>query len=108
MNWVLFIAILSIGSAINVLLTDAIKKAYYNQGKNASPNLIALINSLVCGGGVTAVVYIFLSIPWTLKNIVCLVCLIFFNWLGAMQGYDKVIQTLEQIAKIAPSEDKKE
>jgi hypothetical protein len=68
--------------------------------------LIALINSLVCGGGVTAVVYIFLSIPWTLKNVVCLVCLIFFNWLGAMCGYDKVTQTLEQIAKIAPPESK--
>lgn len=59
--------------------------------------MIALINSVVCGGGVTAVVYMLLSIPWTVNNIICLVCVIFFNWLSSMVGYDKVIQSAEQI-----------
>lgn len=59
--------------------------------------MIALVNSAVCGGGVTAVVYMLLSIPWTVNNVICLVCVIFFNWLSSMVGYDKVLQSAEQI-----------
>lgn len=97
MTITLFITILTIGSILNILMTQAIKQWYKNQGKIAPPNMIALINSAVCGGGVTAVVYMLLSIPWTVNNIICLVCVIFFNWLSAMTSYDKVIQTVEQI-----------
>ena len=97
MTITLFITILTIGSILNILMTQSIKQWYKNQGKIAPPNMIALINSAVCGGGVTAVVYMLLSIPWTVNNIICLVCVIFFNWLSAMTSYDKVIQTVEQI-----------
>ena len=95
------IAILAIGSVLNILLTQAIKTTYRNAGKQAPPNVIAFIDAIVCGGGVTAVFYVLMGISWTVNNIIMLVCLIFFNWLGATLGYDKVIQTLEQIGKIS-------
>lgn len=105
MTWSLFLSIITLGSILNVIMTNAIKQYYYNQGKDASPNVIALINSLVCGGGVTAVVYVLMSIPWTINNIICLICVIFFNWLSSMTSYDKMIQTLEQMAKAWPKDD---
>ena len=64
--------------------------------------MIALANSAVCGGGVTAVVYMLMNIPWTVNNIICLVCVIFFNWISSMVGYDKVIQSLSQMAAVLP------
>lgn len=105
MTITLFITILTIGSILNILMTQAIKTFYRNQGNDAPPNLIALINSLVCGGGVTAVVYMLLLIPWTVNNVICLVCVIFFNWISSMVGYDKVIQSLSQMAAVLPKID---
>lgn len=101
LSFTTIIAIIAIGSVLNILLTQAIKTTYKNAGKQAPPNVIAFIDAIVCGGGITAVFYMLMGIPWTVNNIIVLVCLIFFNWLGATQGYDKVIQTLEQIGKIS-------
>lgn len=107
----LFISILSSSAVITALLTEAIKKFYYNMNKNASPNIIAIINALVVGAGETAVVYMLMDIPWTVNNVICLLCMIFAVWLTSMLGYDKVKQAIEQIAVIAPvtkTEDKKD
>ena len=101
LSFTTIIAIIAIGSVLNMLLTQAIKTTYRNAGKQAPPNVIAFIDAIVCGGGVTAVFYILTGVPWTVNNIIVLVCLIFFNWLGATTGYDKLMQTLEQIGKIS-------
>lgn len=103
-----FIAIIAIGSVLNIILTQAIKTTYRNAGKQAPPNIIALIDAAVCGGGVTAVFYMLMGIPWTINNIIVMLCIVFFNWLGATEGYDKVIQTAEQIGKIASNVEKVE
>lgn len=100
MTVTLFISILVAGSILSGLLTQAIKTWYRNDNKEAPPNIIALINALICGGGVTAVTYMLLSIPFTVNNIICLVCLIFCSWLGSMVGYDKVTQTITQMATV--------
>lgn len=94
----LFISILVAGSILSGLLTQAIKVWYRNENKEAPPNIIALINAVVCGGGVTAVVYMLLAIPFTVNNVLLLVVLIFFSWLGSMVGYDKIVQTAGQMA----------
>lgn len=94
----LFISILVAGSILSGLLTQAIKVWYRNENKEAPPNIVALINAIVCGGGVTAVVYMLLAIPFTINNIILLVVLIFFSWLGSMVGYDKITQTVGQMA----------
>ena len=98
MTITLFITVFTVGAAVTSLLTEAIKKAYQNAGKEYSANMIALINALVVGGGGTAVTYMLSGITWSANNVICLILMIVATWVGAMIGYDKVVQLLEQIA----------
>ena len=97
MTVTLFITILTGGSIISSLLTEAIKKAYQNAQKECSPNIIALIDSIVIGGLGTAGIYMLMGIEWTVNNIICLVGMIVVTWICSMVGYDKVIQSINQI-----------
>ena len=105
MTVTMFISILTIGAMVTGLLTEAIKKAYANAGKEYSSNLIALVDAIVVGGGGTAVAYMLLNIPWTVNNIICLVLMIIAVWIGAMIGFDKIKQLVEQIGKIDKGKD---
>lgn len=104
MTITLFITMLTLGAGVTSLLTEAIKKAYSNAGKEYSANVIALINALVVGCGGTAILYMLLSIPWTVNNIICLFLMGFTVWIASMVGYDKILQLLQQIANITPKE----
>lgn len=108
MNITLFITMLTIGSGICSLITEAVKKAFYNVGKDASPNIIALVDAVVVGGFGTAIVYMLMGIQWTVNNIICLVLMIVAVWIGAMVGFDKVKQTIEQLIKKNEASEKEE
>jgi hypothetical protein len=41
-----------------------------------------------------------MGIPWTVNNIICLVLMCVVIWLGAMLGFDKVLQTITQISNL--------
>lgn len=97
MTITMFITLLTIGSAVVSLLTEAIKKAYSNKGMEYSSNLIALVDAIVVGGGGTAVAYMLLGTPWTVNNIICLILMMVAVWIGAMIGFDKIKQLVEQI-----------
>ena len=97
MTVTLFITILTAGSIISSLLTEAIKKFYQNAQKECSPNIIALIDSIVIGGLGTAGIYMLMGIEWNVNNIICLVGMIVVTWICSMVGYDKVIQSINQI-----------
>lgn len=92
----LFVSIFVGGGLITMLLTQSIKQFYYNRNSEASPNLIALVNALVIGGGGTAFVYMLLGIDWSVNNILCLIAMIFFVWMGSMLGYSKILETFQQ------------
>lgn len=100
MTVTLFISIFTIGAAISGLLTEAVKKAYENAGRQYSANVIALIDAFVVGGLGTAVSYMLLGIPWTVNNIICLILMIVVVWVGSMIGYDKIIQLFAQLKDI--------
>ena len=102
MTVTLFISLFTIGSMACGLITEAVKKCYENAGRDYSANIIALVDALVVGGVGTAVAYMLMGIDWTVNNIICLVLMIVCIWLGAMLGFDKIKQTLEQIAVIIP------
>ncbi len=88
-----FLFIFFIGATAASLFTEALKKVFWEM----SSNLIALITSAVVGVGGTIIAYILMDIPLDSKNIVCIILMTFLIWLGSMIGYDKVIQTIEQI-----------
>lgn len=97
MTITLFIFILTIGSAVTSLLTEAIKKWCENAHKEYSANVLALINAIVVGLVGTIIAYLLMGIPFTLNNVICMVLMTFSVWIGSMIGYDKVIQLIQQI-----------
>lgn len=100
MTVTLFISLFSFGSILCGLVTEAIKNAYKNAEKEYSANIIALVDAVIVGGVGTATAYMLLGIPWTVNNIICLVLMCVVIWLGAMVGFDKVLQTITQISNL--------
>lgn len=94
-----FVTFLTLGAAASALLTQAIKTAYANAGKDYSANVIALINAVVIGGLGLAAAYILLGVEWTINNIICLIIMVVAVWIGSMIGYDKVVQMAKQVAQ---------
>lgn len=90
----LFLAMFTIGAAISTILTEALKKAV---SQKFSSNLLALIVSLVVGLGGTSSYYYLMDIPFSGKNIVCMLLMTVSMWIGAMVGYDKIKQVIGQI-----------
>ena len=97
MTIAMFITIAAICCAVSVLLTEGIKTWCKNANKGYSANLIALLTSLIAGGGGTSAAYILMDIPFNATNITCIVLMIVTVWLGGMIGYDKVMQLVTQI-----------
>lgn len=96
-----FVFILTIGSTLSTLLTEAVKKFCEEAKLNYSSNILALVDSVIIGGGGTAVVYALTGASWNTVNIVSLILMVFAVWLGCMVGFDKVIQTAGQIGKLS-------
>ena len=88
-----FLFIFFIGATAASLFTEALKKVFWN----VSSNVLALISSAVVGVGGTIIAYILMDIPLDSKNIACIILMAFCIWIGSMVGYDKVIQTIEQL-----------
>ena len=100
MTVTLFIALLVILSVAVSLFTEAVKKYLDEAGAKYSSNLVVLILSLIVGIGGTALMYIFLGIAFTVPNIMCMILMALSVWVGAMVGYDKVLQMIEQIKSL--------
>ena len=101
-----YIIMLTICATVSSLVTEAIKITCKRAGKQWSSNLIALIDAVFVGGGVPIVVYIYNDVPFTGKNILTIVCLIFLTWIGSTIGFDKVKQMFLQIKGKEKEEDK--
>lgn len=88
----LFMLLFTAGSMAASLLTQAMKKAL----TNLPSNIIAFWGALIVGLGGTICSYILLEIPFTAKNIVCIVLMPVCIWVSSMVSYDKVMQTIAQ------------
>lgn len=93
MNGALFLVMFGACSLITGLVTEAEKKLV----KDFSTNLLALITGAVVALAVTVVTFIFKDIPYNTINVTYMVILVVASGLGAMLGYDKVMQTIKQI-----------
>lgn len=99
MTVTVFLIILTACAAVTSLLTEGIKKLLDGLGARYASNILVLIVALIVGGGTTALYYVHNGIPFTALNSVYLALMGIANWLGAMVGYDKVRQAIEQIGR---------
>lgn len=102
----LFIILLTILSLVSSLLTEAVKKVLGD--KQYSPNILAAIISGIAGWGGSIATFILMNIAFTPASIVCIILLGPAVWLVATLGYDKVVQTIKQIAEVADSAEETE
>lgn len=90
----LFIYLFTIGSVVSSLITQASKKAV----PNISSNIVALVNAIFVGLIGSVVAFNFLDIPLSIDNMIVAALVGICIWVGSMIGYDKVLQTIKQIA----------
>jgi len=93
----LFIILLAVFSAFTSLFTEAVQSFLDELKIKYASNLVVLGASMFVAGIGTACVYLFLGIPWTIINLVCLFLMVIANWLVSMLGYDKVMQAITQL-----------
>ena len=83
-------------STLTGLTTEAVKKALADHNKtfpiNTLTGIVALVISLACGIGYVLIA----DIGFTVSTVISIITFVFMNWLCAMVGYDKVIQTIGQ------------
>lgn len=95
----MFIMLLTAFSVITSLCTEAVKKVLDSANVKYASNILVLIVSCIVGVGGTAVYYVFGSIDFNTTNVICMVLMGLASSIGAMVGYDKVVQAISQLHK---------
>ena len=93
----IFLVLLTICSTITALITEGIKKFLDAQKVTYASNVLVLIVAVIVGCGATGLYYVNYQVPITALNSVYLALMGLANWIGAMVGYDKVIQMIKQL-----------
>lgn len=98
MTITLFMALLVILAVVTSLVTEAVKKFLdtFTFVEYAS-NVVVLFVAMFVGIIGTATAYVLLGISFTTANVICIGLMAVAVWIGAMVGYDKVIQLIEQM-----------
>ena len=86
-------------SLLTGLVTEAVKKLLKESKVSYKPNLLAAVVAVLIGAGVGVGYIVYAGLTWTPQIIILLILLIILSWLCAMVGYDKVVQSIEQIVK---------
>ncbi len=94
----IFLILLSVFSLIVGLIVQALKKLLDECGRHYSSNVVACIVAAIVGICGTAIYYDLAGIAFTATNIICMILMGLAAAVGSMVGYDKVIQTIKQIA----------
>lgn len=97
MTVTVFLILLTVCATITSVLTEAAKKLLDSAGMNYASNILVLIIAMIVGCTATALYYVNAQIPFNALNSVYLALMGIANWVGAMVGYDKVKQAVEQI-----------
>lgn len=95
-----FLTLLVILSTVTSLITTKVKDLLDSANKTYSSNVIVFIVAAVVGGFGTCAFYFINEYNWNPFNITCIFGMIVSNALGAMIGYDKVIQTIKQMKEL--------
>lgn len=93
----IFLMLLAFFSVLTSLLTEGVKKILDSLSVNYASNIVVLVVAEVVGGVGTSVFYLWNQYEWTTLHIICIFLMCVANWLGAMVGYDKVVQAITQL-----------
>lgn len=100
MSVTLFITLLTIFSTITSICTQGCKKILDELNVAYASNIVAFIIACVVGIGGTAIYYILCSVEFNIINVVCMILMGLATSFGAMIGYDKVVQAIDQLRVI--------
>lgn len=93
-------ALLFAFALITSLVTQGVKKILDSIKAEYASNVVVAVVSLAVAGAGTAIYYMWNNYEWTTLHIICIFLMAIANWLVAMFGYDKVIQTITQVAAL--------
>lgn len=95
----IFILLLTAFSSITALLTQAVKMFLTSIKVKTIKNVLVLIIAIIVGTVGMVFYYLYQSLPFDAINIFLIVFMVVANWLSAMLGYDKVVETITQLRK---------
>lgn len=84
-------------SILTSFATEGIKNILDSKSKSYSSNVIAGSVAIILSAAYGTGYVIITETPWNAALIIYLIALVFFSWLCAMVGYDKVKQAITQI-----------
>lgn len=97
--------LLAAAAALTGLVTEAFKKMIGDE-KIHAPNILAAIISVIVGCAVCVWYIVMHDVPLDAKVWAQIIVLVVLSWLCAMNGFDKVKQTIDQlIGKNVPTAD---
>ena len=91
--------LVSVFSAATGLLTQAVKTILDRANVKYITDAVVLAVAAVVGGGGTLVYYMLNNTPFTGNNIAFIFLMIVANCIGAMVGYDKIVEFIGQFKK---------
>ena len=97
-----FLFLLFIDVMFTGFITEAIKSNKKAQCEDYCANVIAGVTAVILSVMIWTAYIILMETSVELKMVVYLVAFMICSWLGAMLGYDKISQTILQIANAAP------
>lgn len=95
-----FIILLTVCAVITALFTEVVKEFLDSINVMYASNIVVLAVAMVVGCAGTMMYYWIFLIPINGLNCIMAILLGLANWVGAMLGYDKVMQAIEQIKAI--------
>lgn len=93
----LLVFALFVASVFTSLFTEAVKIVFNELGIKYSSNILAGIVAVVITVALCAIGCVMFDVVINIKVIVMAMILTAISWLGAMLGYDKVLQAINQI-----------
>lgn len=99
MNVTTFLFLLTAFATITSLVTEAVKDFLDSLKIKYATNIVVLFIALLIGGVGTSGYYLVAGIEFNSITIMYIITLGITNWIGAMVGYDKVKQAIEQLGK---------
>lgn len=96
MTVALFIMLLTAFAAITGICTEGVKKMLDEASVKYASNVVAFVIACIVGIGGTAIYYVLAGVAFTSVNVICMILMGLATAIGAMVGYDKVIQTIKQ------------